>query len=429
MTSETKSFDGKSTFYWDNETRQCKFALFANTLEKVTLDGLTEEGFACLKSKELKFEEKDFVVVNPKVTLKYLAWEEDFVDPVVEQYGLEIPRWVFFLGLDHSHCKIEPAVFKRILQHVKRWTSDAPEQLGQLTGFLPWMVEYQNDRAWDPETEEWVDSDEFDNPLAQPFEKKQGDCEDMARMTLLCFSQIPESLCPLKSKYCCCALDTIIRQTSGDQLHSMCVCVPWAILDQLWLPLSYRKSNRDGLFDLPVLVIESTDRTKTVFTRSTQSNDKVSEWIHENLFTRELSFPFADKSYRAQEYFKKFLTLYSPQLFERTGVASWHILVDSWWGATLDQLVDIREVLLEPRQEQADVKQAQLFVDRYCPRLLDPRYPVEKGLEKPLPNYAEKDQVVPIYVEKDQEVPGLVVVAREVVLGQHVAFVATSTQN
>lgn len=427
MTSETKSFDDKSTFFWDNETHQCKLALFAGSSEKVTLDGLTEEGFepVTLKNKELPSfdEDKDFVVVNPKVTLKYMAWEEDFVDPIVEQYGLTIPRWVFFLGLDHSHCKIDPAVFKRILQHVKRWTREGPEQLGQLAGFLPWTVEYQNDQAWNPETEEWEDSDEFDNPLAQPFAQKQGDCEDMARMTLLCFEQIPDTLCPLKASYCCCAVDTVIRQTSGDQLHSMCVCVPWVVLDQLWLPLAYRKSSKGGLFDLPLLVIESTDRTKTAFARSTQPYDKVSEWIHENLFTRDLSFPFADKSYRAQEYFKKFLTLYSPQLFQRTGVASWHILVDSWWGATLDQLVDIREILLEPRQEQVDLKQAQLFVDRCCPKLLDPQYPVEKGIETPL-------EAVPIYLkDKDQEVPGLAVVAREVVLGQHVAFVDTSTRN
>lgn len=441
-TVQTRSFDGESTFTWDPETRQCKSAHFAGEKEPVTLDGLCLSGDQPDHTPNPKLprfsKDKDLVLVNPRVTLSYRQKDLLFVDPVVEQYGLSVPRWVFFLGLDHSHCKIDPKIFDAIKTHTLRWTQSEPEVLGQTTGFLAWQVEYQQDQAWNPDTEEWEDSDEFDNPLAQPFEKKQGDCEDMTRMMLLCFSQVPLQLCPLKSKYCACALDTVIRcPGSEDGLHAMCVLIPWCTLDQRWLPQQHRKPNSDKMYELPILVLESTDRTRTEFKRSQQAYDWFSNWVHDNLFgreTRKCSYPFVDKSYRAQSFYKKFMTLYSPQLFERTGVASWHILVGEWWGCSLDQLVDQVEVRLEPRQEQVDRKQAQLFIDRCCPKLQDVSLPPSIGSVKGVPRSGPLKHAVPLYMTKEElkaEWPDLSpqIVAEDEVLGEPVVFVATNTQN
>lgn len=440
------SFDGKSKFYFDPETRQCRAAWFAGEPCALTLGGLTLEGDQpaddALENAELPVfkEDKDLVVFSPHSTIEYPRKLLEFMDPIVDHYGLSVPRWVFFLGLDHKQCKIDRQLYKAVAAHVRKWTASEPEVLGQLVGFLPWhFVEYQQDLEWDPEQEEWVEGDEFDNPLSQPFGDKQGDCEDLTRMMLLCFDQIPSVVQSLKDKYCCCALDTVIYDSG---FHSMCVLIPWATLDSVWLPPKHRQpllsaSSSKDRYELPVLVIESTDRTRTEFARSGQRYDWFSEFVDRELAGVEFrgSFPFVDKSYRRQGYFQRFLTLYSPQLFQRTGVASWHILTDKSLGCTLDELVDQFQVHLEPRQSQVDVKQAQLFIDRCMPRLhaLEAT-PSHKAQETKAVAVDSSKQWVPVYTSREElgnVWPQLLprIVGEEEVLGQPVLFLDANSGN
>lgn len=433
---ELTSQDGSAVFLLDVDMQQVKFARFKGSEQWTTLtlphneDNDEEEG-----STQDSDDEEVVNIVNPSVAVKIPRSLVSYLCPIVEYYGWHVPRWYFFTGLQNRSATIDPKVFARVAELAKRWTSSEPEILGQVVGWLGWQVDYQrdhsfvataNDDASAPKLKDtasvakskgkssealatvkgqWVAADEFDHPLAQVelamtrTRSIKGDCEDIAILHNTCFEQVPLSVCPIKSQYCFFNVDTVISSTT---FHSCSVLVPWSILRSEWLSVDVAKSlplNNDtheskNVYDLPILVIESTDMTLTEFTLSSTDNS-LKKRVHEEVWQKQrftedqFSYPFPDVSYQEQGYFKTFLFAYSPQLLSMTGVASWQIMQreSQTLGVSLEQLVKAYGISLVPRQpvSAAQLSDAKAFFQSRVPRLGDFK-PFTKAVStEPLP--------------------------------------------
>lgn len=434
---ELTSEDKTAVFVLDVDMQQVKFARFgqgndgSESTPWVTLTCGKDEDEDAEAHNEAEHEGHDIQVniVNPSVQVKIPRSLAPYLCPLVEYYGWHVPRWYFFAGLQNRSATIDPKVFARVAELAKRWTRSEAEILGQVVGWLGWQVDYQRDhsfvaitnasssklKASDTESVaklkdkapklkdaasvaatkgKWVAADEFDHPLVQvdlamsKTRSIKGDCEDIAILHNTCFEQVPVSLCPIKSRYCFFNVDTAI---SSDTFHSCSVLVPWSILRSEWLSVDLAKalplndapdSESKNVYDLPILVIESTDMTLTEFSlRLDNDKNSLKRRIHEDLWQKErftedqFSYPFPDVSYQAQGYFKTFLFAYSPQLLAFTGVGAWQLMQreSQTLGVSLEQLVHAYGVSLVPRQpvSAAQLDDAKAFFKSRVPRLGD----------------------------------------------------------
>lgn len=433
------SRDGSAVFLLDVDMQQVKFARFPGSDRWATLT-LTCNDDAEKEEEEGEEEPTETVnVVNPSVTVKIPRSLARYLCPIVEYYGWSVPRWYFFAGMQNRMATIDPKVFARVAELAKRWTSNEPEILGQVVGWLGWQVDYQRDhsfvtdastsklRSHDVESVakikgQWIASDEFDHPLAQVdlamtrTRSIKGDCEDIAILHNTCFEQVPLSVCPIKSRYCFFNVDTVI---SPGTFHSCSVLVPWSILRSEWLSVDMAKSlplsnvsdahESKNVYDLPILIIESTDMTLTEFTLSL-TNNSLKRRIHEEVWQKQrftedqFSYPFPDVSYQEQGYFQTFLFAYSPQLLAMTGVASWQIMQreSQTLGASLEQLVKAYGISLVPRQpvSAAQLSDAKAFFQSRVPRLGDFK-PFTKAVStEPLPL-----SLVPVSAAESTRIP------------------------
>lgn len=439
---ELTSQDGSAVFLLDVDMQQVKFARFRGsdrwTTLTLTCDDDTDKGEQEEEEEEASTEAVN--VVNPSVTVKIPRSLAQYLCPIVEYYGWSVPRWYFFAGLQNRTATIDPKVFARVAELTKRWTSSEPEILGQVVGWLGWQVDYQRDHSFIATASDdasvsdlkdkasvtackgqWIAADEFDHPLAQVelamtrTRSIKGDCEDIAILHNTCFEQVPLSVCPIKSQYCFFNVDTVISSTT---FHSCSVLVPWSILRSEWLSVDVAKSlplnnvsdaESKNVYDLPVLVIESTDMTLTEFTLSLADN-KLKKRIHEEVWQKQrftedqFSYPFPDVSYQEQGYFKTFLFAYSPQLLAMTGVASWQIMQreSQTLGVSLEQLVKAYGISLVPRQpvSAAQLSDAKAFFQSRVPRLGDFK-PFTKAVStEPLPL-----SLVPVSAAESTRIP------------------------
>ncbi len=443
---ELVSEDKTAVFLLDVDMQQVKFACFngAESTGWVTLTCANDvEADASSDDDDDKASAMclDVNIVNPQVEVKIPRSLAPYLCPIVEYYGWSIPRWYFFAGLQNHAATIDPKVFARVAELAKRWTSSEAEILGQVVGWLGWQVDYQRDHSFVASTADalspklkskdaesmakisgyWIAADEFDHPLAQigvamtRSHSIKGDCEDIAILHNTCFEQVPVSLCPIKSRYCFFNVDTVI---SSGTLHSCSVLVPWSILRSEWLSVDIAKSlpvdvDSDSkavknVYDLPVLVVESTDMTLTEFTLRCDDDNKSSlkKRIHEDVWQKErftedqFSYPFPDVSYQEQGYFKQFLFAYSPQLLAFTGVGAWQLVQrkSQTLGVSLEQLVQAYGVSLVPRQpvSAAQLDDAKAFFRSRVPCLGDFK-PFSNATE-PLPRVsASASTRIPVY--------------------------------
>jgi len=429
---ELTSEDGTAVFVLDVDMQQVKFARFGDKSTGWTTltcakdddkhsdeEGEGEESSTCVN------------IVNPSVVVKIPRCLAPYLCPIVEYYGWHVPRWYFFAGLQNRTATIDPKVFARVAELAKRWTSSEAEILGQVVGWLGWQVDYQRDHSFvaspsklkDKDAEsmakisgKWVAADEFDHPLAQigvamtKTHSIKGDCEDIAILHNTCFEQVPVSLCPIKSRYCFFNVDVTI---SSGTFHSCSILVPWSILRSEWLSVDIAKSlsndthDSKNVYDLPILVVESTDMTLTEFTlRLDDNKSSLKKRIHEDVWQKErftedqFSYPFPDVSYQEQGYFKTFLFAYSPQLLAFTGVGAWQLMQrkSQTLGVSLEQLAQAYGISLVPRQpvSAAQLDDAKAFFKSRVPRIGDFK-PFSNATE-PLPSVSVSDSArIPVY--------------------------------
>lgn len=422
---ELVSEDKTAVFLLDVDMQQVKFARFgsgdSNDSESTPWITLTcskdndDEAQGADDDSEDESEGKgkriEVNIVNPLVKVKIPRSLAPYLCPLVEYYGWHVPRWYFFAGLQNRSATIDSKVFARVAELAKRWTSSEAEILGQVVGWLGWQVDYQRDHSFIvADTDalsklndaaslaackgKWIAADEFDHPLAQVelamtrTRSIKGDCEDIAILHNTCFEQVPLSLCPIKSRYCFFNVDAAI---SSSTFHSCSVLVPWSILRSEWLsvdiakslPLSIDTHESKNVYDLPILVVESTDMTLTEFSLRLDNgnNNALKKRIHEEVWQKgrftedQFSYPFPDVSYQEQGYFKTFLFAYSPQLLAVTGVGAWQLVQreSQTLGVSLEQLVKAYGVSLVPRQpvSAAQLDDAKAFFKSRVPCIGD----------------------------------------------------------
>lgn len=270
----------------------------------------------------------------------------------VNMYGVKVPVWSFHLPLK---LDIDPKVHQNILKHLRKWCNSEAEILGQLVGFLPYSMAYLPDEEYSTKGN-WRPSDDFCIPTEQPMDQyKAGDCEDMSRLMAAIFRDVRlNQVHPLASKYCLFVVDTIIQMNGRRRLHECVILVPWVVVINSWLsevahlPESLHeklKKHVDVKEDhlLPTLILESTERSLTVH----QPNpDTLRKFIDTQLANKDTiaSYPFPDVSYIDQEYFDRFLMVYSEELFELTGipVCSLYTLPNTL-GCQLRDLTDMKQ--------------------------------------------------------------------------------------
>lgn len=435
------SEDGKARFQVDVEMQQVRFARFGDSTEWVTMtqhadDDEDKEGYAKDKAETV------VNIVNPEVQVQIPRELVRYLSPLVGYYGWHVPRWYFFAGLQNRKATIDPRVFARVIELTRQWTRSEPEILGQVVGWLGWQVEYQRDHSFvasEPISNDvdadrgpkattkgtWVASDEFDNPMAQldlamrRTNRVKGDCEDIAILHNTCFEQVPNSLCPIKQRYCFFNVDVSIA--SGTQ-HSCSILVPWSIVRYEWLSGSPKLQERlpsmlgdsKNVYELPILVIESTDMTLTEFTLSLDDTKKnpslLKKRIHEEIWAQnkltedQFSYPFADVSYQEQGYFKCFVFAYSPQLLAMTNIGAWQLTQrdTSTLGISLEQLVRGYGVSLVPRQPVTteELAEANEFMRSRVPRLYDFRPNITTSLTSVLKAKPTTKDPIPVYSTK-----------------------------
>lgn len=327
-----------------------------------------------------------------------------YLDTQVAHYGLVVPRWAFFNGFDHEQCSIHPDAFRAVLAHLRpMYPMSSPELLGQTVGFFAWQCEYKFDKALDRVSGEWFDTDEFNNPLAQPPSVKEhfGDCEDMSRLMQLTFDKLCEShlLDTWTRKYYCFSIDVVIRES---QLHQCVILVPKATVHHIWLNGYEVKTPEDvpaeDVNKFPLLVLESTEWTLTNF--KTKPSALVDALADDNV-PDKIAFPYPGEAYRREKYFTTFLTAYCQELHRLSGVASWHLITEhtNVLGVSLDDLVDQRNVVIAPWQltNPKSLRKCDKFFNKYTARLYDIPAPPPPETKKS----TEEKRVVPIYTFAD----------------------------
>ena len=392
------SFDQKVIFEFDPQLGLWAGASFDKGKTWDTVDTDREQP-------NLKWdEETDFTDLSESHSFLVPENLLQYLDTRVAHYGLTVPRWVFFNGFDHGQCSIHPEAFRAVLAHLRPMYS-SPELLGQTVGFFAWQCEYKFDKALDRLSGEWYDTDEFNNPLAQPpslVKEHFGDCEDMSRLMQLTFDKLCASrlLDTWTQKYYCFSVDVVIRES---QLHQCVILVPKATVHHIWLNGYEVKTPADIPADdvnkFPVLVLESTERTLTNF--KTEPSVLMDKLADDNL-PDKIAFPYPGKAYFRERYFTTFLTAYCQELHRLSGVASWHLITEHTGvlGVSLDDLVGQRNVVMAPWQHSNPIslKKCDKFFNKYTARLYDIPAPPSSSVET---KQSSLDEVIPIYTFAD----------------------------
>jgi hypothetical protein len=246
----------------------------------------------------------------------------------ISQFGLKIPTWVFYCGLDYAEeTKVQTQVWQNLIAHARSWADSEPEVLGQVLGFLPWSASYLFDKSRSG-SKDWDMADDFSHLLCEPDTKyKSGDCEDFSStMMRLFYSLSQTTLLPLIHQYCPLVMDTIITVNGKDCLHNMVVLAPWQLLVDHWLPPHQADLAAshfpDRRADLPVLILESTDWSLVDWSRDRLAKSRLTQHSHPRV-----RYPFPPSGFQQQGYFKAFVVAYSYLLRQATdGYTSFVIL-------------------------------------------------------------------------------------------------------
>lgn len=366
-----------------------------------------------------------------KVTLKHKDYMDKlglFIErrfakakyPYHMYYGVEeIPRWLFFVGLESEQTRISSKVLEAILRHELKWCREEAEILGQMIGFLPWQVNYLKDRTLGRDGH-YLAADVFSCPDAQPRARQglSGDCEDISRMMAHVLHAIKSSksealrrVRQCSSLYVCFCVDAIASSSSTiasasplgyalvrksapqpETMHQVVVLVAKDIVYNRWL------AGRGRVVDpLPkgypeVLMLETTDHTLTCF-RPTKALDEsgklLRRWLRDCVVPDEARYPYPEQAFAREGYFVKFLTAYSRDLFEEFGIASAALSIKRnnvhMDGVSLDELLNqTQEISLQIQHTvtRQGRDNARKFVDVFMPAICDYRnYVDEKEAE------------------------------------------------
>lgn len=303
----------------------------------------------------------------------------------ISQFGLKIPTWVFYCGLDYAEeTKVQTKVWENLIAHARSWLpeSDSPEILGQVLGFLPWSASYLFDKSRSG-SKDWDMADDFSHLLCEPDPVfKSGDCEDFSSTIMRLFYSLSQTnLLPLVHQYCPLVMDTIITVNGKDCLHNMVVLAPWQLLVDHWLPPHQADlaASRfpDRRADLPVLILESTDWSLVDW-----SNDRLAQCRLTQHSHPRIRYPFPPSGFKQQNYFKAFVVAYSYLLRQATDGYTAFVILNpeehDQLGCTPFQLTDPREqkrLRLVPREVGRTKKEE--FLARQCLSLaLPPSLPL-----------------------------------------------------
>ncbi len=327
----------------------------------------------------------------------------------ISQFGLKIPTWVFYCGLDYAEeTKVQTRVWQNLVAHASSWLVDSsePEVLGQVLGFLPWSASYLFDKSRSG-SKDWDMADDFSHLLCEPDSKfKSGDCEDFSSTMMRLFyslSQTPDLL-PIIHQYCPLVMDTIITVNGKDCLHNMVVLAPWQLLVDHWLPPHQADlaASRfpDRRANLPVLIVESTDWSLVDWSHDRLAKSRLTQYSHPRI-----RYPFPPSGFQQQGYFKAFVVAYSYLLRQATdGYTSFVILnpeEHDQLGCTPFQLTDPQEqkrLRFVPREVGRTSKEE--FLAKQCLSLaIPPSLPLTSSLSpgyKPTP----RPGAFPFYVRQ-----------------------------
>lgn len=293
-----------------------------------------------------------------------------------EQYGEELPVWIFHIGDESKKISSQAEMWKGMLDHINSWLPESreydAERLGQLIGFLPWTCRYLYDKSMN-KNGTWTLADEFSMLLNSPLaELRAGDCEDVARTHSLLFQEVFDNhanVCPLIKQYCPFVLDGVIKGEDGKAgLHELFIMVPMAVVLFHWLGYS---TSKEGM-DLPTLVLESTEWSFTTWGEDSKmkhiAKSLYDSESHESAIESNMTYPFCEEAYREQGYFVRAVVAHSIRLFKEYKQPSYVIHVPELaesgnnLGATMNYLTD-KELRKKVRLRGRDVGETSIEQD------------------------------------------------------------------
>ena len=234
----------------------------------------------------------------------------------IDQFGLHVPTWVFYCGLDYTEeTKVQKAVFERIAKHARQWLGQQrePEVLGQESGSCPGRLltcttspgSARRSGSW-PTTFTPALSTRRD----MEGRRLRGTLPStMMRVLLGAHHHLSGKSCPVRSTVRWHS-DTVICVNGQECLHNMVVLVPIQLLVDYWLPpreadlLGGRFPQRQracrcaGTFEHRLVADQLARRHHGRSEAGAKSNPAC-------------QVPFAPAAYRQQGYFNSFVVAYS----------------------------------------------------------------------------------------------------------------------